>query len=60
METSEEQRTFAKKWYNAHTKLDSCPQRLLMEFRAVFVDYVHAMVSKLTAIGVTNAYLILA
>lgn len=60
METSEEQRTFAKKWYNAHTKLDSCLQCLLMKFRIVFADYVHAMVSKLTAIGVTNAYLRLA
>ena len=60
METSVEQRTFAKKWYNAHTKLDSCPQYLLMEFRVVFADYVHAMVSKFTALYATNAYLILA
>lgn len=55
METSVEQRTFAKKWYNAHTKLDSCLQCLIMEFRAVFADYVHAMVSKFTALYATNA-----
>lgn len=55
METSVEQRTFAKKWYNAHTKLDSCLQCLLMALRAVFADYVHAMVSKFTALYATNA-----
>lgn len=60
METLAEQRAFAKSWYSAHTKLDSCSQYLLMEFRAVFADYVHAMVSKFTALYATNAYLILA